>query len=341
MTFGFKFPPYQRTIPWRCDADYEMAVVSPVGSGPKGDKGEPLEYDDLTEEDKLDLVNHLIVSGIEKGDTGETGASAYEIAVEHGFTGSEADWIESLDHFPSLSQEDEETWKAWLLDNIPEGAIEDAVAAAIREQAEGIAEDIYDLIYPVGSIYMSINNTNPSILFGGIWEAIPGRFLVGAGNNNASGNEALNLTVGSTGGESRHLLTAKESGVNTHFHELVPQGGGGGASSLPSTYHRHMISDAKHILATNSNSGIERVGVKAGTDITTVLSSPGGAVVRVGNDGSNSYTAYANPPVTGIDIANNNPKPAEEAHNTLPPYLAVYMWKRMPDDWTPSEEQGE
>lgn len=38
-------------------------------------------------------------------------------------------------------------------------------------------------IYPVGSIYMSINSASPAILFGGTWEQIKDRFLIGAGGN--------------------------------------------------------------------------------------------------------------------------------------------------------------
>lgn len=50
-------------------------------------------------------------------------------------------------------------------------------------------------IYPVGSIYMSINNVNPSTLFGGTWEQIEDRFLLSAGST---------YTAGDTGGEATH-----------------------------------------------------------------------------------------------------------------------------------------
>lgn len=60
---------------------------------------------------------------------------------------------------------------------------------------------IFDMIYPVGSIYMSINSTSPSILFGGTWEQIKDRFLLGASET---------YSAGSTGGEETHTLTIEE-----------------------------------------------------------------------------------------------------------------------------------
>ena len=59
----------------------------------------------------------------------------------------------------------------------------------------------FDDVYPVGSIYMSVNNTDPSTLFGGTWEQLKDRFLLGAGDT---------YTAGNTGGEATHQLTKAE-----------------------------------------------------------------------------------------------------------------------------------
>ena len=54
-------------------------------------------------------------------------------------------------------------------------------------------QSVFDKIYPVGSIYMSVNSASPSDLFGGTWERLTDRFLVGAGNS-----YGVNTTGGST-----------------------------------------------------------------------------------------------------------------------------------------------
>lgn len=66
--------------------------------------------------------------------------------------------------------------------------------------------DIFDLIYPIGSIYMSVNNINPQALFGGRWEAWgSGRVPVAVNVNDTNFN-----TVEKTGGSSTHALTLSE-----------------------------------------------------------------------------------------------------------------------------------
>lgn len=59
---------------------------------------------------------------------------------------------------------------------------------------------IFDLIYPIGSIYMSVNGTNPSLLFGGTWTAWgKGRVPVGVNTSDSSFNSSEK-----TGGSSDH-----------------------------------------------------------------------------------------------------------------------------------------
>ena len=63
--------------------------------------------------------------------------------------------------------------------------------------------------YPVGAIYLSVTDANPAALFGGTWERIGGRFLLGADSTYAAG---------STGGEAAHTLTVDE--MPRHNHEI-------------------------------------------------------------------------------------------------------------------------
>ena len=56
---------------------------------------------------------------------------------------------------------------------------------------------IFELIYPVGSIYMSVNSTSPASLFGGTWEQIKDTFLLSAGDT---------YTAGATGGSATKNL---------------------------------------------------------------------------------------------------------------------------------------
>lgn len=63
--------------------------------------------------------------------------------------------------------------------------------------------------YPVGAIYLSVSDTDPATLFGGTWERLGGRFLLGAD---------ATYTAGSTGGEAEHTLTIDE--MPRHNHEV-------------------------------------------------------------------------------------------------------------------------
>ena len=57
-------------------------------------------------------------------------------------------------------------------------------------------EKMIDTIYPVGSVYLSMNTTNPSSLFGGTWTQIKDCFLLGCGDKYTS--------IGTYGGSEQH-----------------------------------------------------------------------------------------------------------------------------------------
>lgn len=72
--------------------------------------------------------------------------------------------------------------------------------------------DLLNLIYPIGSIYMSVNSTNPSAIFGGEWQKIAkGRTLVGVDEAQTEFN-----TVRKIGGDKshRHLSPIRWSNQN-------------------------------------------------------------------------------------------------------------------------------
>lgn len=124
--------------------------------------------------------------------------------------------------------------------------------------------------YPVGSIYISINSTNPGELFGGTWEQIQGRFLLGQGSG---------YSAGTTGGEASHTLSVNE----------LPKNIG----------HLNALSWASNNWMTDGSFSVEQKH----KDRT----SPGGS-----DWGDALYTLSG----------------GGSAHNNMPPYLVVYIWKR-------------
>lgn len=83
---------------------------------------------------------------------------------------------------------------------------------------------LYDKIYPIGAIYMSINSTDPGTLFGGTWERIKDTFLLSAGDT---------YSAGATGGEATHTLTVDEMPSHTHsIKKYLSVGGNEGSTGL-------------------------------------------------------------------------------------------------------------
>ena len=74
--------------------------------------------------------------------------------------------------------------------------------------------DLLNLIYPVGSIYISTSSTfNPQTEWGGTWKkTADGRCLIGANTT---------YPLGSTGGEATHTLSVNEMPAHAHNSSRV------------------------------------------------------------------------------------------------------------------------
>lgn len=71
--------------------------------------------------------------------------------------------------------------------------------------------DVYNL-YPVGSIYLSVNSTNPSNYFGGTWEKLSGGYLY------ATGSDVLGKTPYTGWGAQSTALTIAQ--MPSHNHSM-------------------------------------------------------------------------------------------------------------------------
>lgn len=157
---------------------------------------------------------------------------------------------------------------------------------------------IIDAMYPVGSIYLSVNNVSPATFFGGTWEQITDTFLLCAGSTYTAGTTGGaatdQITTGGTVGG--HTLTETE--IPSHRHYVVANAGGNNDTPTNST------SVARY--ATSSHSDLP-YSMRANTNNATV-----GRSSATGGGNSHNHT------FTGSTVT----------VDTMPPYLAVYAWKR-------------
>lgn len=100
--------------------------------------------------------------------------------------------------------------------------------ATNMNKIEDALEQLFNMVYPVGSIYMSVNSANPSTLFGGTWVAWgSGKVPVGVDSNDTDFS-----SVEATGGEKKHTLTVQE--MPSHTHDIKRGTTGGSSFGLSS-----------------------------------------------------------------------------------------------------------
>ena len=101
------------------------------------------------------------------------------------------------------------------------GLIQIVDIADLQEQINAINtnfnKNVLDLIYPIGSIiYNDDENFDPNAIFGGTWEKIKGRMVIGLDDADNDFN-----TLKATGGSKTHTQTVEE--LAQHSHRLYRQ----------------------------------------------------------------------------------------------------------------------
>jgi hypothetical protein len=173
----------------------------------------------------------------------------------------------------------------------------DGEAIGFKSMATHVSETI-NLIYPVGSVYMSMYATNPGSLFPGTtWINIGGGYvLAGVGTGVDSNGITRALGAGYNGGEYQHTLSIAEMPAHKHTGVGVVRSGETGDTNNPfatigtrdSVYHEgegHTSAAAKGLATKTAPSRL---------DSELIIDNTGGG----------------------------------GAHTNMPPTLAVYIFQR-------------
>lgn len=168
----------------------------------------------------------------------------------------------------------------------------------------------WNMIYPVGSIYMSVNSTSPASLFGGTWEQLQGRFLIGANST---------YSAGTTGGAATVTLT--EANLPSHRHSIPALSGTAASKSIA---HSHGVGAGSQFVY--APEGVSNIKYIAGGDgwVSPACHSHlnfSSAATTASAGGSHDHSVTTTASNTGYLGSGS-------AHNNMPPYLAVYIWKR-------------
>ena len=147
-----------------------------------------------------------------------------------------------------------------------------------------------NIFYPVGTIYQTADEGfDPNVSWGGKWVKVEGRFLLGSNENKI---------VGATGGEETHKLTTAE---------------------LPEHYH-----DRGDMEISGTFGGL---GFPGWTGCTGAFRGSSGAYGIYAEGGA--WSVNVNMAASRNWTGTLNAVGGNQAHNNMPPYEVVNIWKRI------------
>ena len=214
-----------------------------------------------------------------------------------------------------------------------------------------IYERTFNWIYPVGSLYWSMNNTNPSALFPGTtWEQIQDRFIYAVGADTQS--EEL-------GGATDGKITLDEGDLPTHSHALSGETGSSSSANISGQTewvgnHSHSRGDMEitgHLgfrpgesfdIAVPSDTYGAFDYSYSGATVTAMESSVRDSGCQIDFNASNTWTGNTSdagghlhtvnlsmPSHTHVFSGQTSETGESKSFSIMPPYITAYCWKRI------------
>lgn len=177
-----------------------------------------------------------------------------------------------------------------------------------------------DLIYPKGSVYLSVQNVSPASFIGGDWNSLPANYyLKTTTSSGGSSGGDLNTSV-SSGTTGSTTLTASQSGLRQHDHTTtvtIPQadfwirhGSGSGVQTVAAG-HQTSIGVG---WGETWNNGFSVSSYAHNLDAVIFNLTPSASTANAGNWNATEGHTHSMP---------------SHSHTINPTYYCVYAWRRI------------
>jgi hypothetical protein len=174
--------------------------------------------------------------------------------------------------------------------------IEDCVTISnVKFPYSSTTTTLYDIIYPVNSIYLTVDSINPGTRFTGtVWELVSeGRYLAGVGTGTDKNGSQVTVREGDLDNIGEYNHTLSESEMPKHKHGFSGADGDNRSQKLSPFVVARDDAERRFLPGEPGNQDFQPGG-KSGTDGETGIFAAGGS----------------------------------KSHNNTPPYFGVYVWRR-------------
>lgn len=220
---------------------------------------------------------------------------------------------------------------AKVIDTLQTQTNERLNAPSIRAVRDGLADKWQD-IYPIGSIYMSVNDTNPSLVFGGTWQQIKDRFLLASGDTYDNGQTGGSATHTPSGTVGAHSLTTNEIPAHTHGYNTASATTDNHTLTVDEMpWHTHGYDYVTFNSESAGAMGLVSL-TGGGTNDAFLHQITGGSILTTatGSNGAHNHGITQTAATSGStgSGAGHDHGFTGTSGNYMPPYLTVNVWVR-------------